>query len=116
MIVEEQAKAFESDFALSNVLVTVYPRPQLLFAVVEVEILETIEPDAAFKLREDFGITHLASNIIAGGKGVACIEAHSQAITEPGLMEDETDFLEARSQLGPLAGRVLDEDRHVGSV
>ena len=96
--------------ALADVGVAVLARPQGADRIVEVHAADEVEADLACELGQEVVPTGGAVERVAGGKGVAGVEADAEAMPAFGLCPDRRQVLQPASQHGSLAGGDLEQD------
>lgn len=97
-----------ADTAVAQSLMTVDVASAVFFAVVEVDGSEVLESDFVLKLVEGEVVAHLGAQIVAGGEGVTCVDAHSYAALVVDAADDTGYLAEFEAEVGSLSGSVLD--------
>src|SRR5580704_10458149 len=96
--------------SFADVLVPIDAAAQFALAVVQVEGPNPVDSHDRVKMRHRFLILVRSAERIAGGKDVATVDAHAQAVTFMDTVEDRPQVLELVPQRRPLTGRRLEPD------
>ena len=94
-------------------LVAIDPGSELALAVVEVEDLEAVEADDRVELTHGLGVIGGVGERVPGGEDVAGVEADAELGVVIDAVDDVGEMLEAAPQVGALAGRRLEAQRHL---
>jgi hypothetical protein len=93
--------------------VAVDPAAKPFLAVVEVERLELVETDRLVEAPHRRIVAVVVPQLVAGGEGVARVEADADARLVGDLVDDGGEFLEGAAEDGALAGGGLEEDHRL---
>ncbi len=96
----------------ADVLMPIDATAEFALAVVQVERANPVDSHDRIKMRHRFLILVRPAERIAGGKDMATVDAHAQAVTFVDTVEDRPQVLELVTQRRSLAGRRLQPDLH----
>jgi hypothetical protein len=107
---DESPEALNADRSPADMLVPVYARPGRARAVVEMD--ETKARDPKHRVEAAEGSAHPAKAVhpLAGGMGVAGVEAYAEALVAGEQVEDGGQLLPVCAHLGSAAGGVLEQE------
>src|SRR5213078_3355392 len=109
-VVDEPSERLDADAALADVLVPIDTARARLLRVVQVEGLQAREPHDPSELTERLAVALFRTDVVAGGEQVARVEADADAARAAEPLDDLGEVLEAMSEVGPLARRLLEQD------
>lgn len=108
-VTHEAREELFADAAVAQGFMTVDVAATTFFAVVEVDGSEVLESDFAFKLVEGEVVAHLGAQIVAGGEGVAGVDAYSYTAFIIDAAYDAGYLAEFEVEVGALSRSVLDD-------
>lgn len=106
---EQAGEGVEADLALADMRVAVAAGGEGADGVVEVQGADGGEADALFDLGKEIFVAAAVVDRIAGGEGVAGVEADADAARRGEPATDARQMLEPMAEAGALAGGVLEQ-------
>src|SRR5215207_2596628 len=79
LIVQEQAKCFSPQFAVADMRVPIYPRPETLLRIIEMEDAQTAQADGVVECLHRCRVDLLIADVVARGKDMTGVEADPDA-------------------------------------
>ncbi len=109
VVVHDVAEGFPAELALAKAFVAVHPAAQVRLGIVQVHAAQVAEADDLIELGKGRFTGLAGAQVVAGGEGVAGIDADAH----PGLVlhsfDDGRQVLEAVTDVAALPGGVLDD-------
>ena len=110
LVAKNVREGIAADLPAADVLVPIDPRTKFAFAVIEMHRRESVDANHAVEFAECGEEVASFGERIAGGEGMARVEAHAQSIGRVDSPNHLRQLFETPSQARTLAGRVFQQD------
>ena len=101
-----------ADIAFTQAVVAVNAAAERAFRIVQMHTAQILKTDNPFKISEGFFTLFGATQVVAGGEGVAGINAHADARFIFHAIDDGCQMFKLKPQVTALAGGVFNDRRH----
>src|SRR4030095_9649597 len=108
-VVDDAAERFETEAALTDVLVTIDAAAEGLLRIVQMKRLQPVESNQPSELLERRRVAFGRADVVYGCQQMAGIEAYANTRVVVHLRDDRRELLERRAQRRPLARRVFEQ-------
>ena len=112
-VAHEALEKVHAQQSLADAVVAVHARGEWLFGIIQVHGAQVMCSDGLVKLFPGLLVTLFRLQIIAGGVGVAGVDADPHAVFVFYLVDDKGDMLEAEAHIAALPGGVLNYSGNV---